>query len=72
VVPDHIRIDAHALGELMCRHGVTLAALPPAVLGAVPPDCSLPPDLTLLVAGEACPAAVVRRWAPGCTSPASP
>jgi amino acid adenylation domain-containing protein len=66
VLPDRDRVDGPALVETVRRHGVTLAGLPPAVLGAFPPECSLPRGLTLLVAGEACPPAVVDRWARQC------
>ena len=42
--------------------GVTHATLPPVLLADLPEDLPLQ---TLIVAGEACPAAVVARWSPG-------
>ena len=61
------RLDGAAMARFVQQHAVNLACLPPAVLGAFPTDCDLPVDLTLLVAGEACPQAIVDRWAPGRT-----
>jgi len=43
---------------------VTAAILPPAALAAMTPE-DLPALRTLATAGEACPAEVVNRWAPG-------
>jgi amino acid adenylation domain-containing protein/non-ribosomal peptide synthase protein (TIGR01720 family) len=44
------------------QHGVTHVTLPPSALSVVPAG-SLPPGLTLVVAGEACPPEAVRTWA---------
>ncbi|MES2939619.1 MAG: non-ribosomal peptide synthase/polyketide synthase [Pseudomonadota bacterium] len=56
-------------GEVLLRavraHGVTHATLPSAVLAALPDDARLEGIATLVVAGEACPASVVDRFAPG-------
>ncbi|MBO8183992.1 non-ribosomal peptide synthetase [Streptomyces spirodelae] len=52
------------LTELAAKHALTHVTLPPAVLSAMRPD-ELPADLTLNLAGEACPAEVVAAWSPG-------
>ncbi len=61
LVPDHARAG-EALATFLWRFGVNLAVLPPVVLAALPETCELPPDMVLVVAGEACPAEVVSRW----------
>ncbi|MFH8408915.1 amino acid adenylation domain-containing protein [Streptomyces sp. NPDC018019] len=53
------------LAELITRHGVNLAVLPPVVLAAFPEDVTLPGDLTLITAGEALPSEVAARWSAG-------
>ncbi|HEY6796335.1 MAG TPA: amino acid adenylation domain-containing protein, partial [Kineosporiaceae bacterium] len=58
------RQSPQALGELLHRERVTFTVLPPAMLGAVGPDWSLPADLTLLVGGDSCPPSVVDTFAP--------
>jgi amino acid adenylation domain-containing protein/natural product biosynthesis luciferase-like monooxygenase protein len=52
------------LARLLADQRVTHATLTPAALAAVPP-VELPALRTLIVAGEAVPAALVARWAPG-------
>ncbi|MEU8180128.1 amino acid adenylation domain-containing protein [Micromonospora sp. NPDC049047] len=52
------------LVELLHAERITLAVLPPVVVGAFPQDCDLPDGFVLAVAGEACPPEVVERWAP--------
>ncbi|MEU5210172.1 amino acid adenylation domain-containing protein [Streptomyces sp. NPDC020742] len=53
------------LADLIVRHGVNLAVLPPVVLAAFPEDIDLPGTLTLITAGEALPAEVAARWSAG-------
>ncbi|MEV7467346.1 amino acid adenylation domain-containing protein [Streptomyces kronopolitis] len=53
------------LAELIVRHGVNLAILPPVVLAAFPEESTLPGGLTLITAGEALPAEVAARWSAG-------
>jgi amino acid adenylation domain-containing protein/thioester reductase-like protein len=50
--------------DLLRGARVTVVTLPPSLLAALP-DVELPDLRTLVTAGEACPAAVARRWAPG-------
>jgi len=52
-----------ALAGLLAERAVTHVTLPPAAL-AVMPDGGLPHGATLILAGEACPPALARRWAP--------
>ncbi|MFE4454560.1 amino acid adenylation domain-containing protein [Streptomyces sp. NPDC056796] len=51
-----------ALAALVRDRGVTHLTLPPAALAVMPPD-SLPTGTTLVLAGEACPPALVHTWA---------
>ncbi|ELP66034.1 thaxtomin non-ribosomal peptide synthetase TxtA [Streptomyces sp. WI04-05B] len=51
------------LAALIADQGVTHLTLPPSVAGSLDPGM-LPPGVTLVVAGEACPAALVQRWRP--------
>ncbi len=53
-----------ALVELVARHAVTHALLPPALLGVLPAG-SLPTLSTLIAGGEALGSAALDRWAPG-------
>jgi acyl-coenzyme A synthetase/AMP-(fatty) acid ligase/acyl carrier protein len=52
------------LAALLREQEVTNVTLPPSVLSLLP-DESLPALQTIIVAGEACPADLVKRWAPG-------
>ncbi|MFE7296373.1 amino acid adenylation domain-containing protein [Streptomyces sp. NPDC057579] len=62
VVVDQERILPGApLAEVLSAHRVTQVTLPPGALSALTPG-TLPEDLTLIVAGEACPPAVARAW----------
>uniref|UniRef100_UPI002D2198CD non-ribosomal peptide synthetase n=1 Tax=Streptomyces rimosus TaxID=1927 RepID=UPI002D2198CD len=64
VAPADTLLAGHELAGAVARFGVTHLELPPTVLAGLPPD-ALPPRITLTVAGEACAAEVVARWAPG-------
>ncbi|MFE7756961.1 amino acid adenylation domain-containing protein [Streptomyces sp. NPDC057429] len=50
------------LAALVRDRGVTHLTLPPAALAVMPPG-SLPAGTTMVLAGEACPPALVRAWA---------
>ena len=52
------------LVELIRKHGVTVATLPPSSLALLEP-ADFPGLRTIVSAGEACSAALVARWAPG-------
>ena len=64
VADEDQRLSVEALGRLLVEEKITHAGLPPGLLAAMP-DGWLPEGLTLVVAGEACPAEVVARWSPG-------
>ncbi len=51
-----------ALAALVRERGVTHLTVPPAALAVMPPG-SLPAGLTMVLAGETCPPALVRDWA---------
>jgi amino acid adenylation domain-containing protein len=57
-------LPGSGLVEVMCRSAVTHATLSPSVVAVLEP-ADLPELTTLAVAGEACPAELVARWAPG-------
>ncbi|WP_405365969.1 amino acid adenylation domain-containing protein [Kitasatospora sp. NBC_00039] len=66
LAPAHRLMPGPALAELIAEHEVTHATIPPTPLGAVG-DEALPSLEALVVAGEATPAELVDRWAPGRT-----
>jgi amino acid adenylation domain-containing protein len=53
-----------ALIGLLREHKITHVTLPPSVLAVLPAD-ELPALRSLVIAGEACPAELVARWASG-------
>ncbi|WP_218952292.1 non-ribosomal peptide synthetase, partial [Amycolatopsis anabasis] len=57
-------LTGEALAAVLREHRVTHALIPPAALAGVP-AANLPAFGTLIVGGEACPADLVNRWAPG-------
>ncbi len=61
VLPPDGEASPEALPDLAATYGITHLTLPPSALAVVPPQ-SLPTGMTLVVAGEACPAALVARW----------
>ncbi|MGW6270086.1 amino acid adenylation domain-containing protein [Streptomyces sp. NPDC055060] len=56
------RLPGPALVDLIAAQRVNLLAFPPAVAAALPDGSTLPADLTMVVAGEACQKEVVTRW----------
>ncbi|MEU4248902.1 non-ribosomal peptide synthase/polyketide synthase [Amycolatopsis sp. NPDC026612] len=52
------------LAEFLAAHRITHTLIPPAALATVP-AAELPDLRTLVVGGDACPAELVDRWAPG-------
>ncbi|MBF8188609.1 amino acid adenylation domain-containing protein, partial [Nonomuraea sp. K274] len=63
VVPAERRVAGPELTGYATEHGVTHLALPPALLSALPEDCTLPEGSTLLVGTETVTPELVRRWA---------
>ncbi|KAA5835174.1 amino acid adenylation domain-containing protein [Saccharopolyspora hirsuta] len=63
LAPAHRLLPGDALAELVAQQRVTHLTLPPTALGVLPDD-ALPPGTTLVVAGEACPPALVAKWSP--------
>ncbi|MFJ5070495.1 amino acid adenylation domain-containing protein [Kitasatospora sp. NPDC088556] len=64
VATDESRVSGEVLGALLAEHQVNHVVLPPTVVAGLPEDVVLPEGLHLLVGGEACPAALVDRFAP--------
>nr|ADU56108.1 hypothetical protein CA878-30 [uncultured organism CA878] len=56
-------IPGEPLARLVRDQGITHVTLPPSALAPLEEGGGLPPGLTLLVAGEACPAPVAKSWA---------
>ncbi|MGA4838433.1 amino acid adenylation domain-containing protein [Streptomyces sp. G45] len=67
VVPGERRVVGADLAALLAERRVSHAMLPPSVLATLPDDTArtLTELRTLTVGGEACPPALVARWAPG-------
>ncbi|NYI93925.1 amino acid adenylation domain-containing protein [Streptomonospora nanhaiensis] len=63
VVAPERRVPGPPLVDYLRERGVTHAALPPALLSALPSGTELPPGMTVLAGTEAVPAALVRRFA---------
>ncbi|OXM62114.1 non-ribosomal peptide synthase/polyketide synthase [Amycolatopsis vastitatis] len=64
VVPPPGPLLGDHLAAVLRDEGVTHALIPPVAMASVP-DVDLPAFRTLVVGGEACPADLVARWAPG-------
>src|SRR5437764_6053606 len=54
-----------SLTRLVEEHRVTHATLPPSALGALAAGSGLPAGVTLVTAGEPCPADLVGHWSTG-------
>ncbi|MEU1513093.1 amino acid adenylation domain-containing protein [Streptomyces sp. NPDC005811] len=63
IADEEHRTPGQPLVDLINGAGITLAALPPVVVGALPEGSTLPADLRMVVTGEAVPPQVVDRWA---------
>ncbi|GAB1509018.1 amino acid adenylation domain-containing protein [Actinophytocola sp. KF-1] len=64
VVPEHRRVAGPELTDYLHEHGVTHMILPPSLVAALPPECTLPEGAVLVVGTEAVPAELVARWSP--------
>ncbi|GGN09199.1 hypothetical protein GCM10010109_18370 [Actinoplanes campanulatus] len=62
IVPSARRVADNALTDYITSNGATHIALPPAVLGALPPDAELPAGAVLLCGTEAVTPELARRW----------
>jgi amino acid adenylation domain-containing protein len=62
--PPQALLAGPALASLLREQAITTVTLPPSVLVGLSPD-ELPALRTVATAGEACPAELVERWAPG-------
>ncbi len=67
VVPPDGPLLGDQLADVLARQHITHALITPAALATVPADAAhgLPDFRTVIVGGEACPAALADRWAPG-------
>jgi amino acid adenylation domain-containing protein len=65
VVPPPGPLLGEALADVVVSQGVTHALIPPVALTTVPEGSELPGLRMLTVGGDACPAELVTRWAPG-------
>ncbi|MGH3903550.1 MAG: amino acid adenylation domain-containing protein, partial [Pseudonocardiaceae bacterium] len=68
VVPPAGPLLGEQLAEVLSERRVTHALIPPVALGTVPDAAvasGLPDFRTVIVGGDACPAELVDRWAPG-------
>ncbi|MGV9559912.1 amino acid adenylation domain-containing protein [Streptomyces sp. NPDC003522] len=57
------RAPGDPLAAYLTDAGIDVVCLPPAVLAAWPEDRPVPAGTTVVTAGEACPPALVERWA---------
>jgi amino acid adenylation domain-containing protein len=64
LAPPQVLLAGPALAELLRQQAINIVTLPPSVLAGMPTD-DLPELHTVAAAGEACPAEIVARWAPG-------
>ncbi|MFO0758294.1 MAG: non-ribosomal peptide synthase/polyketide synthase [Byssovorax sp.] len=64
IAPEEQMLPGPDLVRLLRAQGVTHLTAPPSALSVMPDD-EIPSLGTLIVAGEACRAAIVDRWAPG-------
>ena len=64
IAPPEARTPGPALAEFMRERQINIATLPPSVLAALP-SADLPSLRIITVAGEACTADLVERFAPG-------
>jgi amino acid adenylation domain-containing protein/non-ribosomal peptide synthase protein (TIGR01720 family) len=65
LAPPEALLPGPTLLGFLHEHAITMAALPPSVLGAMPRDAQLPALHTLVVGGEACSAQSAAHWRQG-------
>ena len=64
VAPREAMLPGDPLVATLLRHAITHVTVPPSALAALGPGVRFPTVKTLVVAGEVCPPAVTRQWAP--------
>ncbi|MPY84534.1 MAG: amino acid adenylation domain-containing protein [Actinophytocola sp.] len=62
IVPADRRVAGPELTDYIAEHGATHMILPPSLVTALPPECTLPDGAVLVVGTEAVPAELVNRW----------
>ncbi|MFJ5974622.1 amino acid adenylation domain-containing protein, partial [Streptomyces sp. NPDC093060] len=65
LAPTERLMPGEALSAFAHEAGVTHALLPPSSLAVMDPAGDLPPDMTILVGGEACSGDLAARWSAG-------
>ncbi|TMR17377.1 amino acid adenylation domain-containing protein [Nonomuraea turkmeniaca] len=65
VVPAERRVPGRALTDYIHEHGISQLALPPSLLSALPDDCPLPENVSMLVGTEEVPGRLAERFAAG-------
>jgi amino acid adenylation domain-containing protein len=63
LAPDEVRVAGPALTDFLRERRITHMILPPSLVSALPPECELPEDSTVLVGTETVPPDVIGRWA---------
>ncbi|WP_232376105.1 non-ribosomal peptide synthetase [Amycolatopsis aidingensis] len=63
LIPEQARLAGPALTDFLHERGVTHMILPPALVSALPAECTLPADSTILVGTETVPPELIDRWA---------
>ncbi|MFF4449480.1 amino acid adenylation domain-containing protein [Streptomyces sp. NPDC001502] len=65
IAPADRLLPGDPLAAFTREAGITHALLPPSSLAAMNPGTDLPPEMTVVIGGEAADARLVSRWAPG-------
>ncbi len=63
VIPEQARVAGPELTDFMHERKVTHAILPPSLMAALPPGCTVPEGCTVLVGTETVPPDLIGRWA---------
>ncbi|OLF19035.1 non-ribosomal peptide synthetase [Actinophytocola xanthii] len=63
LAPEEVRTAGRELTDFLARERITHMILPPSLVSALPDDCVLPADATVLVGTETVPPDLVGRWA---------
>ncbi len=63
IIPEQARVAGPELTDFMHERKVTHAILPPSLMAALPPGCTVPEGCTVLVGTETVPPDLIGRWA---------